>query len=402
VPWSRFVLFFCSLVAANAAPSATVLVLQFHNNSQYPDLNWVGESIAETLQTEFSAANQIVLDRDSRAEGMRRLALRPDAAFTKATLIRLSQTLDVDYLCYGSYDVDLPAGDKELKNSSIRLTGRFLDLRKMHEGPELSEAGKLSDLSRHEEHLAWQSLKYLQPGTNLPYEQFVAPQKLVRLDAEESYIRGLLSQSPEQQQKWFTQAALLDTKFAGPDFELGKLFLTRKEYPKAISWFQHVPAGDPRYPEARFKMGISAYGAADYTLAGKYFQEVAKAFPLSEVYNNLGAAENQLGLPVAIDDFRRALEVDPKDSVYIFNLASALLKNNYFDEAAKRLQPLAEDDPHDSEARTLLERARRHESSATAPSAAGAKADFPNRLKQNFNETAFRQLKAMLQPKGSE
>lgn len=345
----------------------------------------------------MSAANQIVLERESRIEGMRRLSLRPDAAFTKATLIRLGQTLDADYLCYGSYDISLPAGDKELKDSSIRITTRFLDLRKMHEGPELSEAGQLSVLSRYEEHLAWQSLKYLDPGTHLQYDQFVSPQKLVRLEAEESYIRGLLSPSSEQREKWFTQAALLDTNFSGPAFELGKLFLARKDYQKAISWFQHVPATDPRYPLARFKMGIAAYGAADYTLAGKYFQEVAKNYPLGEVYNNLGAAENQLGLPVAMDNFRRALEADQTDSVYTFNLASALLRNNYTGDAVQRLEALVDADPDDKEARALLERARRGE-----PALPGTKAEFPNRLKQNFNETAFRQLKAMLQPKGSE
>jgi predicted Zn-dependent protease len=144
-------------------------------------------------------------------------------------------------------------------------------------------------------------------------------------------------------------------------------------------------------------MGIAAYGATDYTLAGKYFQEVVKTYPLSEVYNNLGAAENQLGLPVALDDFRRALEADPKDPLYNFNLGSALLKNNYFDEAIKRLQPLANQDPDDKEARDLLNRAQRRESATP-----GTKAEFPNRLKQNFNETAFRQLKAMLQSKGTE
>ncbi len=51
---------------------------------------------------EFGAANEIVLDRNSRAEGMRRLSVRPGAAFTKATIIRLGQTVDASYVCYGS------------------------------------------------------------------------------------------------------------------------------------------------------------------------------------------------------------------------------------------------------------------------------------------------------------
>ncbi len=390
-------LFFASILISFAAQGATVLVLQFHNNSQHSDLNWVGESIAETLRTEFSGANQIVLDRDTRAEGLRRLSLRPGAGFTKATLIKLGQTLDADYLCYGTYDVNLPADDTQLKDSSIQVSAHFIDLRKMRDGPEISEAGKLSELSRLEEHLAWQSLKYLEPTANLALDQFLAPEKLIRLDAEESYVRGLLSSSPELRQKWFAQAAALDPKFTNPSFELGKLALERKEYRQAMTWFQHITPDNPRYAEARFKMGLSAYGAGDYTAAANYFQEVIKVFPLNEVYNNLGAAENRLNLPVAIDDFRRALDGDQNDPVYLFNLGAALLKNNYFDEASKRLQAVVDRSPEDSEALSLLDRAQRRESSA-----AGAKPLATERLKENFDETAFRQLKAMLQPKKSD
>jgi len=390
-------LFFAFLFAfANTAQAATVLVLQFHNNSEYSDLNWVGESIAETLRSELSAANEIVPMRDSLAEGLRRLSLRPDAAFTKATLIRLGQTVDVDFVCYGSYDIKLPSPDAALKDSSIQLTARFIDLRRMHDGPELSETGKLAELSRFEEYLAFQSLKYLEPQGNFQLDQFLAPAKLIRLDAQESYVRGLLSSSPEQQQKWFTQAVALDSKFISPEFELGKLALARKDYAQAISWFQRIPAGTPDYTDARFRLGIAQYGAGNYTDAANDFREVAKMFPLSEVFNNLGAAENQLNLPVALDDFRRALDADPNDPVYLFNLGSALLKNGYFDEAAKMLNRVLAQNPDDAETNSLLERAQKHEA---APS--GEKLKTPNRLKQSLNETAFRQLKAMLQPKTS-
>ncbi len=393
----RLLLFFLACFCSSVANAATVLVLQYHNNSQYPDLNWVGASIAVTLGNEFSAENQIVLDRDSRAEGMRQLSLRPDAEFTKATLIRLGQTLDADFVCYGSYDASLPSGDTELKNSSIQVTAHVLNLRKMHDGPDISEAGAISELSRLEEHLAWGLLKYLDPSANLPVDQFLAPQKLIRLDAEESYSRGVLSSNPEQQQKWFAQAAALDPKFSAPAFELGKLALDRKQYGEATGWFQHISADNPRYPEARFKMGISAFGAGDYKASASYFRELLKTYPMSEVYNNLGAAESELGLPVAIDDLRHALEGDPNDPVYLFNLGAALLRNNYFDEAAKRLQGVLDRTPDDAGASSLLDQAQRRES--TPP---GVKSVAVPRLKQNFNETAFRQLKAMMQPKRSD
>lgn len=345
---------------------------------------------------EFGAANEIVPNRASRAEGMRRLSVRPGAAFTKATLIRLGQTVGATYVCYGSYEANLPNGGSQVKDSSIQLTARFIDLGKMHDGPELNETGKLIELSHLEEHLAWQSLKYLEPNSNLAVEPFLRPEKLIRLDAEESYIRGLLSSNKEQQQKWFTQAITLDPHFSSPAFELGKLAFERKDYRKALEWFQHIAPNDPRYAETRFMMGLSAYGAGDYQSAVALFREVAQILPMNEVYNNLGAAENRLDQPVAIDDFRRAVDGDQNDATYLFNLGAALLKNNYFEEASKRLEAVLERNPQDSEARSLLDRARRREFTAS-----GSKNIAPERLKFNFDETAFRQLKAMLQPKAN-
>jgi tetratricopeptide (TPR) repeat protein len=385
-----------SLCFALPAHPATVLVLQFHNNSQYSDLDWVGESIAETLMNEFGAANEIVLDRASRAEGMQRLGLRSDALFTKATLIKLGQSLDTDYLCYGTYDAKLPSADAQLKSSSIQISARFIDLRKMHDSPELSEAGKLTDLSRLEEHLAWGSMTYLQPRANLALQQFMVPQKLTRIDAEESYIRGLLSSDKDQEQKWLAQALVLDRQFTAPAFELGQLALERKDYRAALRWFQRIPGSDPRYTEARFKMGLSAYAAGEYAASADYFREVAKAAPLNEVYNNLAAAENRLNLPAAVDDFRRSLDRDQNDSAYLFNLALALVKNKSFDEASKRLEEVVKRDPDDEEARALLNRAERHEVASSNGEPMPAE-----RLKDNFDVTAFRQLKAMLQPKGT-
>jgi tetratricopeptide (TPR) repeat protein len=391
----RAVLFAGALLAALPLQSATILVLRFHNNSQYPDLDWVGESVSETLDSEFAQANQIVLDRDSRTEGMKRLSLRPDADFTKATIIRLAESLDADFAIFGSYEVSLPAGDSELKDSSVDVTAHFIDLRKLKNGPDISEAGKLADLARFKEHLAWESLKYIDPSTTLALDQFMAPAKLTRVDAEESYIRGLLSSDKEHEQKWFLQAVALDPQFMSPAYELGKLYLERKDYRQALHWLTRIPVSDPRYSEARFRMGLSAYGAADYNSAANYFHEVAKLIPLNEVYNDLGAAEDRLNQPAALDDFRRALDGDQNDPVYLFNLGAALLRNNSFDEAARRLEAVTDHSPDDSAAADLLARARSRENNPP-----GGPPLAPPRLKSHLDATAFRQLKVMLQHKG--
>ncbi len=386
--------FLSYLGLTSVASGTTVLILQFHNSSKFSDLTWVGESISETMMDELRAQDYIAFGRDSRAEALRRLSLRPGADFTKASLIRLGQSLDADYVCYGTYDATLAPGSSELKNSSIQLSAHFIDLRKLHDGPDFAEAGKLVDLSRVEEHLVWQSLKYLNPSLNLPVEQFLAPAKLTRVDAEESYVRGLLSANGAQQQKWFMQALALDPQFTSPAYELGKLALNQKEYRQAIAWLQRIRASEPRYPEARFKMGLAAYEAADYGAAASYFREIAKAYPLNEVYNNLGAAEDQLKQPNALDDLRRAVEGDPNDTVYLFNLGNAQLKANSFDDASRSFQAVLSREPDDNEARELLGRAQRHEFASL-----GGKPPVADRLKVNFDLTAFRQLKAMMQPK---
>jgi tetratricopeptide (TPR) repeat protein len=372
-----------------------VLVLRFNNSSQFSELNWVGESIAETLRAEFGQANQIVIDRSASLDGMKRLGLRPEANFTKASIIRLSQTLEADLVVYGSYDVKLPAGVTQLKDGNISIEAELIDLRKLENALDLSEAGKLSELSKYKEHLAWGALGYLSPGADATFEKFMGDRKPTRLDAEESYIHGLLSPDKEHQQKWFLQAANLDPQFVSPAYELGKVYLERKEPRQALKWLERVPAADARYLEARFRMGIAAYQAGDFNAAVGYFKEVANAMPLHEVYNNLAAAEDQLNLPPAIDDFRRAVDGDPADPSYLFNLGAALLRRNLFDEARQRLQAVMDHSPDDTEADELLAQAEAHQVSPT-----GAKPLAPARLKTTMDSTAFRQLKAMLQPKG--
>ncbi len=394
MPLFRAVLLVSLLAASGFAQSVTTLVLRFQNNSRYTELNWVGESIAETLRSDFSQSNQIVLDRDDARNAMKKLDLRPEANLTKASVIHLAQTLEADVVVFGSYQVALPAGVTQLRESNITISAQTIDLRKMQSAPETSEAGKLSDLSRLEEHLAWESLAYLDPHHHTVFDQFIGSRKLTRLEAEESYIHGLLATDPEQQKKWFLQAANLDPNFVSPAFELGRFYLQHQDPKQATRWLTRIPASDQHYWEARFRLGIAAYQSGDYNTAVNLFREVSNTMPLHEVFNNLAAAEDQLNLPPAIDDFRRAVEADPTDVSYSFNLGAALLRRNLFDEAQQRLQSVVDQSPDDAEADRLL--AQAEDKNITPPN---SKPLAPARLKMSMDSTAFRQLKAMLQPK---
>ena len=378
------------------AHAATVLVLPFLNVSSFTDVNWVGESIAETIRTELNTVGQIALDREIRAAGERRLSLRPGVLYTKGTLFKLGQIVDADYLIYGTYDVHLPDQETQLKMADISVTAHSIELRRFHDGKSFSQAGKISDLSKMEELLAFDYANVLSPDAGYSVEKFVAPGKLIRLDAKESYIRGLLSPNPEQKIKWFQQATTLDPVYTQPAFELGRLYSVRKDYKMALASFDRIPAGDQLYAAARFRMGLAAYGAGDFEHSAAFFRDAAALVPLNEVFNDLGAAESRLNQPASIQEFRKASSGDANDPVYLFNLGLALYKAGQFEEAAASLKGVLDRDPGDRDAQALLARAEQRQPATATTAGRPLPAE---RLKLNFDETAFKVLKAMLQPR---
>jgi tetratricopeptide (TPR) repeat protein len=386
-------LFFAASSALAVTATSTLVVLPLRNNSAYPDVSWVGDSVAETMRSELNSAGQIVLSRDEVEGAMKRLSLRSGAPYTKATLVKLGQTLGADHIIYGGYDVHLSSGETQLKKGIIEITSHSIDLRKSRDGHEITETGNLTELSRLEEHLSYQYASALQPGV-WTADHFVAPAKLIRLDAKESYVRGLLATTPQQKLKWLQQAVALDPGYASAQFELGKLYLYRKDFKLAQDWLGKVPATSSDYSAARFRMGLASYAAADYSAAAAYFREVSTKVPLSEVFNNLGAAESRLNQPRAVEDLKKAVEGDPNDPVYSYNLSLALYKEGRFDEAAISLKALASVTPDDREGLVLRDRVEQK----TPYSSASGRGLGGERLKGNFDETAFRMLRAMLSP----
>jgi len=185
------------------------------------------------------------------------------------------------------------------------------------------------------------------------------------------------------------QAARLDTAYSQPCFQLGKSYWSKKDYRDAAGWLGRVHRGDPHYLEAQFFLGLCNYQMGDYTAAVKCFETVAASVPLNEVYNDLGAAQTRSNLTAAIESFRKALEGDSADPDYHFNLGYALWEAGQFPAAADRFRAVLERNPNDEEAATLLNRAERRE--PPRPGNEGYE-----RLKTNYEETAFRQLKAEL------
>jgi hypothetical protein len=118
--------------------------------------------------------------------------------------------------------------------------------------------GALEDLGALQVHLGWQVLQSVSPKTAPSEQDFVRVRPAVRLDAVESYVRGLLSTTPEQRHRFFTQAARLDPHYSQPCFQLGKTYWGKKDYKVASSWFERVQRSDPHYLEAQYYLACAA------------------------------------------------------------------------------------------------------------------------------------------------
>lgn len=381
------------LLCGSVLHAETALVLAFFNHSNSANLDWIGESIAESLHDSLASEGLLVLDREDRLEAYRRLTLRPGAELTHASIIKIGESLDASNVVYGYYELLPPPADNPQSKGSLRITARIIDLKHTRQAPPFSELGALEDLASLEVHLGWQSLASLQ-GKAAPSEsEFLRARPPVRIDAVENYVRGLLATSAEQRNHFFTQAARLDEHYSQPCFQLGKTYWEKNDYKTAAGWLERVSRSDPHYLEAQFFLGLSKYHNGDFGGAEQAFQVVAAAVPLNEVLNNLGAAQaRRNNAAAAVASFKKAIEGDNADPDFLFNLGYTYWRAGQYGAAAETFRQVVERSPDDTEATALLGRALKQD----GPRPGDPKTDARERLKTAYEEAAYRQLQAEL------
>lgn len=384
------------LAALRPLSADTAAVLPFLNKTpNTSNLDWIGESVAETVREAFGITGVMTLDRNEVEEAYRRLGLRPGLALTEASVIKIGETLDAEQVVFGSFEF-IPPASGPITTGSLHVTARILDRRHMRASKEFTETGALEDLATIEAHLAWRALTLFAPAMAPAESEFRSLRAAIRLDAEENYIRGLMAHTVEQKEKYFTQAARLDHHFAHAFYQLGQLHYRRKEYKLAVASLEKVGLGDIHSHEASFLLGLARFQSGDYKGAQQTFQMIAAAVPLGEVFNNLGAAESRANLhQPAIDDFRRALDGDANDPSYRFNLGYALWKKGDYSAAAESFRALLDLNPEDPSAALLLARCQKKQGPRVNPD---PRLDNLERLKSNFEERAYMQLKSLLAP----
>lgn len=383
---TRFIIFM-----AVVATAETIVVLPFSNLSRTQNLDWIGEGIADDIRENISAEGIIALDRKDRNEAYRRLGIRQNVLLTRASVIKIAEALDAEQVIYGEFEFLPSPPTTTSTRGTLKLTGHVLDLKGLRQGPEFSELGGLEDLAAIQTRLSWRALHYLQPSGIPSLEDFLKARPNIRLDAMEFFVRGLSATHPEVKHRFFTNAIRIDPKYSRVYFRLALLHYEKQEYKLALDSFSKVEAKDAHYREAQFLSGISRFHTSDFAGAQAAFEQVAKDVPLNEVLNNIGVAQARRNQAESLQMLEKALEGDPTDALYQFNVGLSLWKRGRFEEATARFQGAADRDPNDAEARQLL--ARCQKKSGPRPQ---EHFEIRERIKTAYEETAWLQLKSML------
>ena len=366
--------------------SQTMVILPFENASKAPGIEWIGESFPEVLGQRMSIPSLNMYSRSDRIAAFDRLGVPLTLRPSRATAYRIAEEMDVDYLVMGRYTFD---------GQTFTASAQLLDMNKLRLYPEVRESGPLVKLIDIQTALAWDVMRLLNPMLVTSKNGFVKASQPIRLDALEAYVRGMIAGSGPDRVRQLLIATRLKPDYYEAILELGKTYYEQRDYEQAARWLGKIPRNEARAREASFFLGLSDYYLGQYEAAEGAFGFVASRLPLTEVSNNLGVVASRRGQKDAVGYFERAVQADPADADYRFNLAVALYRSGDRAGAAKQAREALALRPYDGEAKAVLEMANGN-GGPPPPAVRGGRvpaAKVPlERIKRNYDEASFRQL----------
>lgn len=351
----------------SSAPSASLqgvyLVFPFENAGASPRLDWLGEGLEELTIQYLSGAGEQVYSHAGRAGELERYGLPASAKLSRATMLRIAQDLDADFVVFGSFNSD---------GTSLTIDSRVLRVDPTALLPPVHESGTLDSLMELHARVVWRLLSGIDRAYPLDLKDFSKAQRPLRLDAFEHFIRGVLANEDEQRLRELREAARLEPSWPDPAFALGETYASRSDCNSALPWFAKVPKTHQRYVEAMFATGVcrlqlnqpekaeEVFKSLQDTLRGNSKQDPGATTGISgadlpEILNNLGIALDRQGkTPDAQADLRRATELDPDEDDYPFNLGLLAFRADDFTAAAGYFRDAAEREPENPDDRALL------------------------------------------------
>jgi tetratricopeptide (TPR) repeat protein len=379
---------------ADSAGGRVVLVLPFDNRSGNTSLNWIGDSLPDTLNKRLTSAGFLTISHDDRQFAYDHLGLPADFRPTRATTIRIADQLDANYVILGSYTVVPAAGGGTAgaagrAKSRIVIQAKVLSVDTLRRSGVIEDSAELIRLFDVENAIAWKVASAMDPHLAVSEQTFLAAPGAVPLPAFEDYIRGINSTGDERLKR-LKNAVSQVPNYPAALLELGKEQYAQRDFDGAAATLAKVPKTDRLALEANFYLGLAEFNSANYAGAQAAFSFVARGLPLPEVVNNEAVAQSRQGKD-SVDLFRKASDADPSDEDYHYNLAVAMFRRGDTVGATREAEAALKLKATDNEAIELLAQLKK------VPAGTKLKADAEGgfspleRIRRNYSETGFRQ-----------
>jgi tetratricopeptide (TPR) repeat protein len=400
----------------NAAETATLpakvhhqllLALPFDNRSGQANLDWIGEAVSETFNQRLGASGFDIISRDDRQYALEHLGLPQNFQPSRATAIRLAQTLDADDVIVGFYTVEA---------NNLHVSAQLLDVNALRLSQPMVQDGPLDHMLDVLDSLAWHVTRGLDPKFPLPESSFHAASANLRLNGFENYIRGILETEPAERIHHLKIAVAENPAYSPAWLALGMTYFAEQQFDASAAALGHLRKTDRAALEAEFYRGLAFFYTGHYDEAEEAFAFVAGQLPLPEVVNDQGVAASRRGHDGGAL-FQQAINGDPHDPDYDFNLAIALARRGDTSNALSAVGEALKLRPQDSEAANLQNMLRQPNLptlvSAATPATAqrnaiqkdafqSGSADNSNdaqsprslpleRIKRSYNDASFRQ-----------
>jgi tetratricopeptide (TPR) repeat protein len=361
-----------SNASATSAPRSALLVFPFENSGRDPQMDWLGEGLAELAMERLaghapgngsgeSAGNgPIVFSREERLAALEKLGLPAYSGFTRATMLKIAGEIDADYVLFGEFTPD---------GRTLHVSARVMSVNPPKLFEPITESGALDSLAEIQARLSWQVICRIHNAQNTDMQcesssqaaqQFIGMAARVRPDALEYFVRGLLSSEEEARLRDLREASRLEPEWDEPLFSIGQTYYARRDCESALGWFARVPVSSVHAGEAGFDTGVCQLQRndpvhAESTFAAMQAGSNSGASEPPGILSNLGTALlREARYKEAAADFERAEQIDPGEPDYWFNLGLADYLLSNWAESSRALGEVVRLQPDSSEARALL------------------------------------------------
>jgi tetratricopeptide (TPR) repeat protein/TolB-like protein len=384
-----------------------LLVLPFDNRTGQANLDWIGEAVSETLNQRLGASGFDIISREDRQYALEHLGLPQNFQPSRATSIRLAQTLDADDIIVGFYT---------LQGNNLHVSAELLDVNALRLSQPLVQDGPLDHMLDVLDSLAWHVTRGLDPKFPLSEDSFHAASANLHLNGFENYVRGILDTDPAERIRHLKIAVAENPRYSPAWLALGMTYFSEQQFDASAAALGHLKKSDRAALEAEFYRGLAFFYTGHYDDAEEAFAFVAGQLPLPEVVNDQGVAASRRGHDGGAL-FQEAIIGDPHDPDYQFNLAIALARRGDMSNALSAVTQALKLRPQDSEAINLQNMLRQPNPPAANVPAAKAQTVKPatvlpasqqrdvytgtiaqdsptlplERIKRSYNDASFRQ-----------